>query len=142
MEPILDVFGPGLKELEFANCTQIDLQKLARFFQLQELCIMGSDSSLLAKENEDEHLLLNTDTFLPALTCFQSDICLGKWSFIFEKKSSLVHIFLSCCHIGMRVCPGENRSNEPSLKRFKRSVTDVSLIIYYLLIISLVKNVI
>ena len=125
------MFGPGLKELHIDDCTQIDLQKLVRCFQLQELFITGSAGSfLLAKENEKEHLLSNMDTFLPALTCFQSDIGLGEGSCIFERKSSLVHLFLSCCHIGMGVCSGKKRPNcEPSQKRLKRSVTGVSFII-------------
>ncbi len=109
-------------------------------YQLEELFILGN-SSLLAKQNEDENLLFNIDTFLPALASFQSDICLGEWSFILEKKSSLVYLYLSCCHIGMTVSSSrEKRSNEPSQKCLKRSVTDVSLIIYFFLIISLHVN--
>jgi len=131
VEPILEVFGPGLKELQLDDCTQIDLQKLVRCFQLQELFITGyAGSFLLAKKNEKEHLLSNMETFLPALTFFQSDICLGEWSCLFERKSTLVYLFLSCCHIGIGVCPGKKRSScEPSQKRLKRSVTGVSFII-------------
>jgi len=48
------------------------------------------------------HEIFSADTFLPDLKRFESDICLGIASPLFEEKVSLTHLSLDCTHISTK----------------------------------------
>ena len=109
LEMVFDTFGPTLKKLELTSC--------------------GVDMGYLASTCTNlEHLSLRTvsfindsaasghwtqETFLPKLKFFLNrpgpnrfGSCLGQiWGSLMEKKSSLTHLDLECCHFGTNVIP-------------------------------------
>ncbi len=101
VKPILNVFGPTLKQLTLEHCSNINFSDLASCKQLESLRIRNSS---LANPQENEALLMDPDlSFLPQLKKFKSGICLGVYSRLFEGKTSLTHLTLRCCHIGTEV---------------------------------------
>lgn len=100
LEAIMKVFGWKLKSLELQFCKKIQLEHLASCTQLEKLKIMGG-SILISSARNDPMIRWAPDTFLPLLKSFESDICLGVWAPIFEKKSTLINLELDCIHTGM-----------------------------------------
>lgn len=114
MTPILKVFGQQLHNLEVKSCFDIKLTDLALCSQLESLQI--HKSSLDPREWISTN---DASAFLPHLTTFESDSCLGPSSRLFEEKSSLVSLVLHCSHVGVNdEC---RRSN-----RFLNSMEEVS----------------
>lgn len=99
---ILTTFGTELIHLTFIACEQINLPILAPCQRLESLRIHSSNSSLIDVE-ETKLTELNKRTFLPTLKSFESHICLGVLSRLFEEKSTILHLVLNCCHIGTEV---------------------------------------
>ncbi len=131
MKSILEVFHPLLKFLELKNCTEIKLADLAVCAELEGLKILAGCSF-----NSHEIDVFNPDTFLPKLKGFQSNICMGLLSRLFEEKSGLVNLVLHCSHIGMEV----EREEQPR-KRFKVSLNEPFFSFDYALIICLLSSV-
>ena len=125
MKSILEVFHPLLKFLVLKNCTKIKLADLAVCFELEGLKILAGCSF-----NSHDIDVFNPDTFLPKLKSFQSNICMGLPSRLFEEKSGLVNLVLHCSHIGIEV-EGEDQPR----KRFKVSLNEPFILINCALII-------
>ena len=101
VKPILNAFGPTLKQLTFEQCCKINLADLASCSQLENLRILNSS---LANPQENEAVLMDSkSSFLPLLKKFKSGTCLGVYSRLFERKSTLTHLALGCCHVGTNV---------------------------------------
>ena len=116
--PILEKFGPELQQLEFKRCEGIKLADLSLCLQLENLRIIAiTVLPNIVDSTVDEA------TFLPHLKSFESDVCLGLHSRLFEEKSTLVQLVLECSHVGVD-------SDEPLRKCFK-SFSQVSLRIIY-----------
>ncbi len=100
-KPILKVFGKNLTSLELKS-SKVDMELLGSYCaQLKHLTIHSSSS------DEEE---VNSDTtgwtpedYLPLLTELRSNVCLGSWASLLERKSTLIHLQLNCCHIGTSV---------------------------------------
>jgi len=121
LEVILTVFGPELHKLRLKKCPQIKLEQLAICSKLQRLKIM---EGLLSRRSQETGSALDADTYLPELKIFESNICLGRQSHLFEEKSSsLIKLDLNCSHVGI-VQAREERS--PCPKRFKGLGHEVS----------------
>ena len=113
--PILKVLGSELVKLTFLYGSELIIQDLALCPKLEELQILPWSFFQLLDSGEIDPL--NPATFLSQLRVFQSNFCLGKWSHLFENKSSLVSLSLHCCHIGC-LKDGFGSSDRPR-KRFK-----------------------
>jgi len=93
------VFHAELKELSFVGCKLINLADLARCTQLQSLRI----SSTCTMDSYENVPALSAGTFLPSLKTFESRICLGSASALFENKTTLSRLVLECCHLNLQV---------------------------------------
>ena len=115
---ILKVFGAELKELNFSTHCEFNVHNLLACPKLENLCIRsyGDDCSKLVDSGPP---FSKATTFLPHLKVFKSDICLGRWSYLFENKSSLTSLSLLCCHIGYQIDDG--LSVDRPRKRLKSS---------------------
>jgi len=113
--PILKVLGSELEKLTFLYGSELVIQDLALCPKLEKLQILPWSFFQLLDSGEIDPL--NPATFLSQLRVFQSNFCLGKWSDLFENKSSLVSLSLHCCHIGC-LKDGFGSSDRPR-KRFK-----------------------
>ena len=69
--PVLKVFSPGLKQLEFEGFYDVELADLALCSELESLNLHKTN---LWMESPHE---IDPATFLPNLKSFQSKICLG-----------------------------------------------------------------
>ena len=96
---ILNALGSELKVLLIDNCYDVNVGDFMPCKHLEKLRILLFNS-LDKKENLSS---LNAETFLPKLKTFQSEFCLGDRSRLFEEKSTLVNLSLSCSHIGTKV---------------------------------------
>ena len=92
---LLAALSSSLTVLVLTNCSQINLTHLSVCTRLQQLYI--SDSRFYSETS------LDAETFLPSLKQIQSNICLGKFAHLFEKKSLLIDAEFNCCHIGTKV---------------------------------------
>ena len=99
MTPILEVFGPGLLHLKFESVPNIKLADLAICTKLESLRILGQYSSLSMDDNVST---FDARAFLPNLKSFHNEICLGRHSLLFEEKSTLIRLVLSCSHFVMK----------------------------------------
>ncbi len=92
---ILRAFSSSLTDLSLNHCSSISLSHLSPCTQLQRLritySVLYSDTSL------------DTDSFLPSLKEFESNVCLGEFAHRFERKSTLTDAYFNCCHIGTKV---------------------------------------
>lgn len=109
MTPIMKVFGAELIELQLFRC-KFDVRTLLSCSKLETLRIFGGCTFLDDPAGQMDPLL-NQSTFLPLLKDFHSDICLGSWSSIFENKSTLMRLNLSCCHVGFKEKEPRDRSS-------------------------------
>jgi hypothetical protein len=109
-QPILKVFGAELQHLELKSAGSVKLADLALCQKLESLRILGSMTLL----PESFDITSNAATFLPLLKSFESDVCLGIYSRLFEEKSTLLRIVLHCSHVNID-------KDEPLPKRFKHS---------------------
>jgi len=117
VQPILKVFGAELQHLKLKSAGSVKVADLVLCQKLESLRILGSTT--LLPESFDS--TPDAATFLPQLKSFESDVCLGIYSLLFEEKSTLLRIVLHCSHVNID-------TNEPLQKRFKHS-TEVCL--YY-----------
>jgi len=107
IRPILNVFGPNLTSL-ILIFTEDSRNKLDMAW-LGGSCTQLKNLSLISLQHppilhsEHDPVGWSPDTFLPFLTQFRTNICLGKWAPLFEGKSTLTHLHLYCCHVGSRV---------------------------------------
>lgn len=129
MKAILEVFAPTLQHLSLQSCREINLAELAPCVKLESLRILELDSSL-STESEQNVSTIKAATFLPSLKSVQSDICLGCHSLLFEEKSTLIRLVLSCSHFVMNT-----GRDVPPQKRFKPSA-DVSQQLFVILNLS------
>jgi len=131
---VLDTFGPNLKKLMLSGIGwDVDMAHLASICtNLEHLTLFD------ARINHDFEAACGwtPDTFFPKLTHFQSNNsyskCLGVWGVLIEKKSTLVHLSLQCCHIGTKVELFFILKNVLSilvLLFFKYRLTDTKLIV-------------
>lgn len=110
VQPILKVFGAGLQHLELKSAGSVKLADLALCQKLDSLRTLGSTA--LLPESFDS--TSDAATFLPQLKSFESDVCLGIHSHLFEEKSTLLRLVLHCSHVNID-------KDEPLQKRFKHS---------------------
>jgi len=108
IRPILNVFGPNLTSLHL-NFDEDRRNKLDMAWlggsctQLKKLSLLSFQHPPITMDTEHDPVGWGADTFLPLLTEFRTNICLGKWSPLFERKSTLTLLELFCCHVGSRV---------------------------------------
>ena len=95
MTPVLKVFGPELKQLEFEGFYDVELADLALCSKLESLNLHKTNVWMDPPKETDP------TTFLPNLKSFQTEICLGTYSHLFEEKSSLVRLVLNCSHVAV-----------------------------------------
>lgn len=105
--PILQVFGPTLRILTLrlmedpGISDQLDMALLGPLTQLKQLTLHALPrSTVFIKANNPGNW--TEKTFLPMLSKFEANFCLGKWAPLFERKS-LIDLKLMCCHIGIKV---------------------------------------
>ncbi len=97
---IVNVFHTDLKELSFVGCKLINLLvDLERCTRLQSLRI----SSTCTMDDYENVPALSADTFLTNLKNFESRICLGSASALFENKTTLCRLVSECCHLNIQV---------------------------------------
>ncbi len=98
LKMVLDIFGPNVKKLALENVTNIDMVYLASIcLNLEQLTF--SWCRFIIEDSEASSRRWTPETFLPKLTHFRSDdCCLGVWGCLIERKSTLAHLSLSCCH--------------------------------------------
>ncbi len=104
---VLNTVGPNLKKLVFTSTYRrdyaINMDYLASIcVNLEHLAFYGSAGFIMDPETASRW---TPETFLPKLTHFQSHQCLGIWSNLIKRKSTLVFLSLRCCHIGTKVMP-------------------------------------
>jgi len=116
---ILKVFGAELKELNFSARSEFSMHNLLACPKLESLCIRSYGADDCSKLVDSGPPFSQATTFLPHLKVFKSDICLGRWSYLFENKSNLTSLSLLCCHIGYQVDDG--LSVDRPRKRLKSS---------------------
>jgi len=121
VQPILKVFGADLQNLELKSAGSVKLADLALCKKLDSLRILGSTSLL----PESFDITSDAASFLPQLKSFESDVCLGIYSRLFEEKSTLLRIVLHCSHVYID-------KDEPLQKRFKHSA-EVNFFIFFIL---------
>ena len=92
---ILRAFSSSLTDLSLNYYSSINLSHLSLCTQLQQLRI--TDSVLYSDTS------LDADSFLPSLKEFESNVCLGEFAHLFERKSTLTDAYFNCCHIGTNV---------------------------------------
>ena len=93
---VLSIFGEVLTTLNLHGCGPIDMTLLGMFRKLENLSIVLSPINL---EDVDAASCWTPDTFLPCLTHFQTDACLGVWArLMIERKCKLVDISIHCAH--------------------------------------------
>lgn len=128
MKAILNVFGPELHHLRLKKCRRINLEQLAICSKLNSLKIVrGSIFGI----NQEIAAALDVNTFLPKMKFFESSICLGRKSHLFEEKSStLVKLDLNCSHIGIIQA---REDGPPCPKRFKGLGQEVSFVLWYII---------
>jgi len=99
---VLDILGPNVKKLVLNNCADIDMAYLGSCCtKLERLTFYDCSFIMDYSKASSRH---TPETFLPKLTHFESrDCCLGVWGELIEKKSTLSHLSLECCHIGKNV---------------------------------------
>lgn len=110
LKMVLDSFGPNLKKIVFKRMDcNVDLAVLAPICTKLEHLSFHDDPARIIMDFAAASQW-NPDTFLPKLTHFQirhsrwfDHNCLGHWAVLIEKKSTLVHLSLDCCHIGTNV---------------------------------------
>ncbi len=107
LKMVLDIFGPKLKKMELWNIRGIDMAYLASICTELDQLTLGN-SSVEKIESEAACKRWSPDTFLPKLMRFRTINnlefnCLGFWGLLIEKKPTLVHLSLDCCHIGRKV---------------------------------------
>ncbi len=100
IKTILKVFGENLVNLLFTQCYNIPLEDLSVCNQLESLTI---SQCCHLKSEETDSSFLTSENFLPALKSFESFICLGDRSRLFEEKKTLQSLRLCCCHVGLKV---------------------------------------
>ena len=102
LKMVLDVFGSNVKKLVLTYCTNIDMAHFASTcIKLEQVTFRWCS---FINDDSEAFSRWTPETFLPKLTLFRSDFCcLGLWGNLIEKKSSLVHLSLQCCHIGTNV---------------------------------------
>jgi len=99
---VLDIFGPNVKKLVMKHCANIDMAYLGSCCtKLEQLAFDSCSFIMDGSKASSGH---TPETFLPKLTHFESRCCcLGVWGDVIEKKSTLRHLSLQCCHIGTNV---------------------------------------
>lgn len=100
----MKVFGKGLQQLTFDCCRDINLEDLLPYHQLESLRILSPfDSSISSPSSKT--VVLASKEYFPHLKSLESQICLGSiWSRVFEEKSTLTIVSVSCLLIGTEVC--------------------------------------
>jgi len=102
LKMVLDIFGSNVKKLFLTHCTNIDMAYFASICTKLEQLTFDNCSFII--DDSEAFSRWTQETFLPKLTLFRSAFCcLGLWGNLIEKKSSLVHLSLQCCHIGTNV---------------------------------------
>lgn len=139
MKAILNVFGPELHNLRLKKCRRIKLENLAICSKLKSLKIVRGS---LFRNSEEIDASLDVNTFLPKLKTFESNICLGRQSHLFEEKSdTLVKLDLSCSHVGIVQA---REDGPPCPKRFKGLGQEVSFVLFsficHLFLFNLIKH--
>jgi len=98
---VLNVFGEVLTTLDLFGCGPIDMAQLGVRRELENLSIVLSPINL---HDADAASCWTPDTFLPSLTHFRNDACLGVWArLMIERKCKLVDISINCSHIATDV---------------------------------------
>ena len=105
MMTVLKIFGPQIKNLVFGVEFDVDMHYLAsNCANLETIDFL--DSKILDSEAASRW---TPETFLPKLkkvyrtSWSWKDGCLGVWGLLIEKKSTLAHLSLRCCHFGTNV---------------------------------------
>jgi len=103
---VLKVFAPNVKNLTFKHCEEVDLADVVACTKLESLQLISLTGrygrNTLSPRKVDQESW-NSHSFLPQLKSIQSDICLGQWASLLEKKPTLTRIVLNCCHFGILV---------------------------------------
>ena len=95
---VLEIIGIRMKTVSLCDCEFIDISEFSSCDALEELSIDGG--SLVSEAALGP---LNTNnSFLPNLTSFSSDVCLGKLSNLFEEGRNLVFLKLACSHLEIK----------------------------------------
>ena len=101
LELFFDKFGPSLTSLELLFSRKFEMSLLACCNQLKHVKMRYCSFNLEA--NISTELQSDPDSYLPLLENFTADDCLGRWATLIERKSTLVHVEIHCCHIGTDV---------------------------------------
>ena len=98
---VLNVFGEVLTTLDLFCCGPINMALLGACSKLEELSIVLSPINL---EDVASVSCWTPETFLPCLTHFRTNACLGVWApLMIERKCKLVDVSIHCCHIATDV---------------------------------------
>ena len=98
---VVNIFGEVLTTLDLYGCGPTDMGQLGICSKLEELSIVLSPINL---EDVGAASCWTPETFLPSLTHFRTDACLGVWApLMIERKCRLVDISIHCCHIATDV---------------------------------------
>ena len=94
---ILDIAGPTLKTLDFKYGCAVDMDYLASTCPKLEHLTFDHSNII---NNSEAASRWTPETFLPKLNHFRTrnvfGKCLGSWSILIEKKSTLAHLSLQC----------------------------------------------
>ena len=101
LKTVVNAFAPYLRRLYLDRCDRVDLAHLSLCTHLEHLSVISSTFS--SSVASDPAQWDGGNTFLPSLKSLYSNVCLGTWAPLFERKSTLVDVHLHCCHIGTRV---------------------------------------
>ena len=101
---VLEIFGPKIKNLFLNVGCDIDMNFVAsNCTNLKNIAIHESNIMM----DIEAAGRWTPETFFPKLkNVFRTspmDVCLGVWGLLIEKKSTLTHLSLRCCHIGTDV---------------------------------------
>lgn len=100
---VLSSIGSQLQRVTFVSCEAINIDDLTPCNQLKTLQIYFSSSVIDLSKDLVQCVFRNrSQDFLPSLNRFESDICLGETSAVFEEKSTLTHLELDCCHVNTK----------------------------------------
>ncbi len=101
VKPLLNVFGPKLKDLTFESGREVNMMDLVPCIELETLRIEAY--SLNKGALKVAGLSLKSDIFLPRLKSIKSELCLGPLSRLIENKPTMAHLDLNCYHMGTKV---------------------------------------
>jgi len=116
---VLEIIGIRMKTVSLCDCEFIDISEFSSCDALEELSIDGG--SLVSEAALGP---LNTNnSFLPNLTSFSSDVCLGKLSNLFEEGRNLVSLQLACSHLETKA----SKFNWNNIPRVWENLEELSL---------------